>query len=477
MSFQKRITLALNNSFLQTALDRNTERRLKGRALAFQSLADPEAVRDKARAIRVETLAHLADYLELFAANAERNGARVHWATDAAEACGIVLDIARSRGVQVVAKSKSMLSEEIELNRALLAAGITPVETDLGEYIVQLRGETPSHIITPAVHLRREDVSLTFQQKLQMPPTDDVAAMTAVARRTLRQTFLTAGMGLSGVNFGVAETGSLCLVTNEGNGRMVTTLPPVHVALMGMERLVPTPADLAVMLKVLPRSATAQKISSYVSLLHGPRRTGESDGPNELHVVIVDNGRSSVLASELAESLLCIRCGACLNVCPVYREIGGHAYGGVYPGPIGSVLMPAFGGASEFGHLAQASTLCGACQDICPVRIDIPSMLLKIRGQHVTQAPQPVWLRWGMRAWRWFMTDPGRYALAQRLAALLAGGRRLSALPPPLNAWTMNRDFPGFAKESFRARMADRDSSRQGARSGASAGLEDKAPR
>ena len=460
MSFQQRITAALNNPNLQIALDKSAARRMAGRAAAFESLPQAEAVRDRARAIRLDVLAHLETYLEQFTARLEERGTAVHWAGDAAEACQIIIGLSQAREVQTVAKSKSMVSEEIELNRALLAAGIVPVETDLGEYIVQLRGETPSHIIAPAIHLRREEVAQTFQQHLKMEPTTDVETMTAAARQALRQTFLTAGMGLSGVNFGVAETGSLCLVTNEGNGRMVTSLPPVHVALMGLERLVPTMEDLDIMLKVLPRSATGQKLTVYTALLTGPRRPAEPDGPDELHVVMLDNGRARILASELAESLLCIRCGACLNVCPVYREIGGHAYGSVYPGPIGSVLAPAFGGASDFGHLAHASTLCGACLEVCPVRIDIPRMLLAVRGLHVEQAPQPAWLRWGIKFYSWIAAEAGRYRLAQSLAGfgshILFRDGWVRRLPGPLSRWTMNRDFPAFARETFRSRLARR---------------------
>ncbi len=458
--FQRRISAALANPSLQVALDRNSARRMGGRSLAFDSLPEAEAVRDRARAIRLETLARLDFYLEQFAARLEERGVKVHWAPDAASARRIIVALAQEGGVQVVAKSKSMVSEEIDLNRALLEAGVRPVETDLGEFIVQLRGETPSHIIAPAIHLRREEVAQTFQQHLGMAPTLNVTEMTVAARQALRQTFLTAEMGLSGVNFGVAETGTLCLVTNEGNGRMVTSVPRIHVALMGLERLVPRLEDLDVMLKVLARSATGQKLTVYTSLLNGPRRPSEPDGPEELHVILLDNGRSRTLASELAESLLCIRCGACLNVCPVYREIGGHAYGSVYAGPIGSVLSSAFEGADAFGHLAHASTLCGACQEVCPVRIDLPRMLLAVRGEHVQQAPQPAWLSYGIRLYAWAASDIRRFQLAQSWAAfatgLLARGGWVRRLPGPLGRWTATREFPAFARETFRARYARR---------------------
>jgi len=475
MTFQSRITAALNNPTLQLALDRNAERRVKGRNERFAELPDVELVRDRARAIRIETLSHLDRYLEQFAANVEKNGGHVHWAADSAEAQKIVLDLiqsvspllSRSPAPLLVAKSKSMVSEEIELNRALEKAGIRSIETDLGEFIVQLRGEKPSHLITPAVHLRREDVSTLFEKQFGMTPTNDVRVMTGVAHEQLRRVFFSAAVGVSGVNFGVVETGTLALVTNEGNGRLCTTLPRVHIALMGLERLVPTLDDLEVMMRLLPRSATAQKLSAYVTLLTGPRRAAEPDGPDELHVVLLDNGRSRTLGSDLAESLLCIRCGACLNVCPIYREIGGHAYNSTYGGPIGSVVSPALFG-SEFGELANASTLCGACRDICPVRIDIPTMLLAVRGRNIERGQAPTWLKFGMQLWRWAMATPARYRVAQRFAALgsrlVARAGRIRALPWPLSAWTQRRDFPAFAGETFRERWKNRKQKAEGSK-------------
>jgi L-lactate dehydrogenase complex protein LldF len=468
VTFQTRIDKALHNETLQIALDRNAERRIAGRNLAFDSLPDAEAVRDRGRAIRIEALAHLDRYLEQFADNVTARGGRVHWAADAAEARDIILSLAREAaarrpdnqsGPPIIAKGKSMVSEEIGLNHACEAAGIKAVETDLGEFIVQLRGEAPSHLITPAVHLRREDVSDLFHERFGMPPTLDVAQMTAVARAELRRAFFTADLGLSGANFGVAETGTIALVTNEGNGRLCTTVPRVHVALMGIERLVPTLADLEVMLRLLPRSATSQKLTSYVSMLSGPRRPAEPDGPEELHVVLLDNGRSRALGGELAESLMCIRCGACLNVCPVFREIGGHAYGAVYGGPIGSVVSTALFG-TEFNELANASTLCGACRDVCPVRIDIPTMLLAVRGRYVESGQPPAWLKLGIAAWAWAMGGTTRYRIAQRFAEfgtrLLARQGHIRSLPPPLNAWTRRRDFPVFAGKTFRDRWRSR---------------------
>jgi L-lactate dehydrogenase complex protein LldF len=463
-AFEARIASALANPTLQIALDRNHERRVVGREQAFAALPEAEATRDRGRAIRIETLRQLDKYLEQFAANVERHGGEVHWAADAAEARRIVLGLIRAaearrpagrEGPLLVAKGKSMVSEEIGLNHTLEAEGMRVVETDLGEFIVQLRGEPPAHLITPAVHLRREDVAALFTERFGMAPTLDVAQMTAVARAELRRVFFGADVGITGVNFGVAETGTLALVSNEGNGRLCTTLPRVHIALMGLERLVPTMADLEVMMRLLPRSATSQKLSTYLSLLTGPRRAGEADGPQELHVVLVDNGRTRMLGGQLAEALLCIRCGACLNVCPVFSEIGGHAYGSTYSGPIGAVVSAGLFG-SEFSQLANASTLCGACRDICPVRIDIPRMLLAVRAEHVAAGQPPGWVKLGLRAWGRVMARPGLYRWAQRAAALgtrfLGGGDWLKRLPPPLNAWTARRDFPPFAARPFRER-------------------------
>jgi L-lactate dehydrogenase complex protein LldF len=367
-TFHTKIRTAIADENLQIALDRNAESRFAARTTAFASLTeDLQILRQRAHAVRAEVIAGHERYLEEFTANAQTNGFIVHQAADAAQARQIVLEIARKHDAKLVAKSKTMVSEEIELNHALEAVGIRPVETDLGEFIVQLRGEPPSHIIAPAVHLRREDVGETFHQKLGIPLTYDIPTMTDAARAALRETFINADIGLSGVNFGVAEGGAITLVTNEGNGRMVTTLPKVHIALMGIERLVPSYDDLALMLTLLPRSSSGQQISVYTQIIQGPRRENEIDGAVERHIVLVDNGRSGVRGTPLNDILFCIRCGACLNACPVFREIGGHTYSGIhgdytpYPGPIGSALSPVLFDQENFGHLAQASTLCGAC--------------------------------------------------------------------------------------------------------------------
>jgi len=461
-AFHTRIDTALADGKLRQALSMTTGRLAAGRATAFAALPAADALRDAAQRIRAHTIAHLDQYLVEFTANAERLGCHIHWAETAADAARTVVAIAQASGVSLAVKSKSMLSEEIELNTALESAGIRVVETDLGEFVVQLAGDRPSHIIAPIVHRRREDVAALFREKLGATA-DEVAtipAMTAFARKTLRDQFVNAGMGISGVNLAVADTGSLCLVTNEGNGRLTTTLPRVHVALLGLERLVPTSADLGVVLQLLARSATGQAMPVYTNLLTGPRRRttgsdsgGEPDGPDELHIVIVDNGRTRLLGSELAEILYCVRCGACLNVCPVYRQIGGHAYGGVYPGPIGSVVMPGIEGLDRWAELPQASSLCGACRDVCPVRIDIPRLLLKLRAQAVRESLAPMWLRLGMRAFAAIATRPAIYRfvgnLVGRLGTAVARNGWLTRLPGPLAAWTMSRDFPAPAAKSF----------------------------
>jgi L-lactate dehydrogenase complex protein LldF len=487
-SFQAKIRASLANPNLQLALDNNAERRLKARLQAYTSLTeDLQVLRRRAHLVRAETIAHLEQHLEAFVSRLQANGLVVHHARDAAQAVEIVLSIARQVNARLVAKSKTMLGEEIGINHALEAAEIAVVETDLGEYIVQLRGERPAHIITPAVHLRRQDVGQTFHEKLGIPLTEDVPTMTAAARRVLRQTFLEADIGISGVNFGVAQTGTLCLVTNEGNGRMVTTLPRVHVALMGVERLVPGLDDLALMLLLLARSASGQKLTVYTSLIHAPRRPQDPDGPQQRHVILVDNGRMALRHTPLEESLYCIRCGACLNICPVFGELGGHAYVGAqgqetpYPGPIGSVLSPGLFGVSDFGNLARASSLCGACKEVCPVDIDLPRMLLRVRAgklnpaEGVSRAREyqpvalveqrlaverhaPLALRWGLRLYSWAAASSGRFALAQRLLAwfapLFAPHSSWLSLPA-LTGWGYSRDFPRPASKSFHTRWAE----------------------
>ena len=481
--FRTQIRKSLADPDLQAALDTNAERRIAARRTAFASLPeDLDTLRQRAHAVRAGVIANHERYLNEFITNAERNGFIIHRAADAAEARRIVLEIAKVHGAHLIAKSKTMVSEEIGLNRALEAEGIRAVETDLGEYIVQLRGEPPSHIITPAVHLRRQQVGETFHEKLGIPLTDDIPVMTDAARAALRETFLSAEIGLSGVNFGVAEDGAICIVTNEGNGRMVTTVPPVHIALMGIERLAPTYDDLALLLALLPRSATGQKITVYTQIIRGPRRAGELDGAQERHLVLVDDGRSAIRGTPLNDALMCIRCGACLNACPIFREIGGHAYVGAdgthtpYPGPIGSALSPALFGVENFGHLSQACTICGFCKENCPVDIDLPNLLLRVRAGKVETPSEdggrkpeegvglPWTVRWGLRGFAWFAADPRRFAAAQKVAAALGhlwSPRAPWMSLPALTGWGYSKDFPRPAAKTFHERWEERAGDRE----------------
>lgn len=451
-AFRRDAARAVADAHLQAALETATGRFRTGRELALAELPDAEQLRDHLKAVRAATIARLADYLEAFEQNAMAAGAHVHWARDAAEASAIITALARERGVTLATKSKSMATEEIHLNDALRAAGVTPVETDLGEWILQLAGEPPYHIIAPAIHKTRDQVAALFVEETGAPlPDDDIPTLTATARRELRQRFLDAGMGISGGNIAVAETGSIVLVTNEGNGRMVTSLPPVHVAVIGIEKVAPTWNDAAAWLALLARSATGQPLSIYTTVITGPARAGDPDGPEEVHVILLDNGRSRLLGTAYEEVLQCIRCGACLNICPVYREAGGHAYASPYSGPIGAVISPLLFGLEEFPALPHASTLCGACQDVCPVRIDLPRMLLALRAEEVRQ---------GLASTTEAVLEKGAaFVLAhERLLrlgrnALALGQKPLVSkqqidLPPGLNP-AGERKLPSFAPRSF----------------------------
>jgi len=355
-------------------------------------------------------------------------------------------------------KSKSMATEEIHLNDALQAAGVTPVETDLGEYIIQLAHERPSHIIAPAIHKTKGQVAELFARELGRETEPDPEVLTRIARAELRQKFLDADLGISGANFAVAETGTVVLVTNEGNGRMVTSLPRVHVAVMGVEKVIPSMTDLAVFLAILAKSATGQKLSVYTSLVNGPRRGGEPEGPEELHLVLLDNGRVRQIAGPLREALNCLRCGACLNVCPVYRQIGGHAYGYTYPGPIGILLTAMLNGPAAVKDLAHASSLCGACMDACPVRIDIPKMLIELRREVDQQGIAPWPERAVFGAFAWLLQRPRLYRLSARLGRLLqrpfVRGGRIRWLPGLFGEWTRTRDLPAVARRTFHERWA-----------------------
>ena len=456
---------ALSDEALQRAMSGYARRQDEARrAGAPRSAEEWERLRERGRQVREHALAHLDYYIEQFAANVERRGGRVFWAEDARAANEYIVRLARERGVRSAVKGKSMMSEEVGLNHALEAAGVRAVETDLGEYIVQLAGERPSHINMPAVHKTRADVADLLAERHGTPRTEDIPEMTALARRTLRARFAEAGMGVTGVNFAVAETGTLVLVENEGNIRMATTLPRVHVALMGMEKVVPRLRDLSVLLPLLTLSASGQEMCTYVSMLTGVKESGAGEGPEELHVVILDNGRSAMLAdAELRESLCCVRCGACLNACPVYRKVGGHAYGWVYPGPIGSVLTPQLIGLGRAAELPFASSLCGACRDACPVKIDIPRMLLRLR-QEVKEGGEvgagdaergktsfrarlaALAERGAFRLWASAMKDARRYRIAARAARTARG---------VLRRWRRAADFPQPAPRSFRDLWAE----------------------
>lgn len=412
-----------------------------------------EELRDRARVIRLHSLRHLDRLLGQFADQVTALGGTVHFAADADEANRIVAEILQQSDSRLVVKSKSMVSEEIELNHHLEEVGVEVVETDLGEFIVQLAGDTPSHIIAPVLHMTRQDIGALFSEKLGVEYTDDPTELNEIARAHLREIFLSADAGISGVNMAIAETGSVVLVTNEGNGRLTTTAPRVHIALMGMERIVSSWEDAAVVLEVLARSATGQRLSVYTSVITGPRREGDPDGPEETHVVVIDNGRSEILGGPTAEILACIRCGACLNVCPIFRAVGGHAYGTVYSGPVGSIVTPGLHGMEPWWELPYASTMCGACEEVCPIRIQIPSMLLQLRERAASEGRLPGWLNRGMSRYARTTTDPRKWRRAtkwaSRLSAPLASGGWLRRIPGPGRGWTKYRDLPRPASESF----------------------------
>ncbi len=453
-----RIDEALGNERLRKAVRKATDTFRGGRNRATAEYDDWEAMREKAMQVRAHTIQHLDYYIEQLSARVRENGGHVHFAENADQAVEIVRRIAAHHGVRSVAKSKSMISEEIHLNDALEQDGIEVYETDLGEYILQLAEETPSHIVGPALHKSREDIAELFSKLEGRTLSSDTPTLTQVARRRLREVFLKADMGITGCNFAVAETGSITLVTNEGNGRMVTSLPKVQVTLMGMERIVPRLEDLDLLLTMLTRSATGQRSTSYVSITSGPRIEGERDGPEAFHLVIVDNQRSTILGGEFEDALNCIRCGACLNVCPVYRHIGGHAYGWVYSGPIGAVLTPLYKGIDEWGEVAQASSLCGACYDVCPVKIPIHDMLVGIRRTGVEEGRSKRSERLMFKGFGFVMSRPGVYKMALKVGRLaqrpfVRKGRFKSA-PPPVSDWVKNRALPALPKQSFREMWA-----------------------
>jgi L-lactate dehydrogenase complex protein LldF len=456
---QARIAVALQDEFLRKAVRFTADRLRAGKARQSEALGDWEEWRERGRCLREHTIANLDYYLERFCANVEARGQHVHFAADAQEAAAIALSIAKDARARLVVKSKSMVSEEVHLNARLAEHGIECLETDLGEWIVQLAREAPSHIIIPAIHKNRHQVQALFEAEGNTRLGPETATLAAHARRRLRERFAVAEVGVTGCNFAIAETGSVVLFTNEGNGRMCTTLPRTHIVMMGMERILPTWDDLELMANLLPRSATGQKITTYVNVLTGARRPGEADGARDLHVIVLDNHRSDQLADpEFREILHCIRCGACLNVCPVYRQIGGHAYGSVYSGPIGAVLTPLLRRDPRATELANASSLCGACFEACPVKIPLHDMLVHLRRRNVEagrakaaeRAAFAVYARVfsSSRLFRW----AGAIARwAQRL--LLGGARRGESWArrlPVLRGWAGSRALPEAPPRSFR---------------------------
>jgi L-lactate dehydrogenase complex protein LldF len=433
----------LGDARIQGALDQSTNRLRTKRVAAWAELADVEELRQRAHEIRMAVIDDLDAHVARFTAALESRGGHVFFARTAAEASAYVADVCRRRGAKLAAKSKSMVSEEIGLNEALEAIGVRPVETDLGEYILQLAGEHPVHILAPAIEKTAAEVAELLSAAGGKPVPPELEAMTNAARMQLRETFLQAEVGITGANFGVSETGSICLVTNEGNARLVSSIPPVHVALLGMERLVPSTADLALLLKLLARSATGQKLSVYTTLLTGPRRPGETDGPEEQHVVILDNGRTNLLRGRYREMLACIRCGACLNVCPVYRKTGGAAYSSVYSGPMGAVLLPLLVGLEQAPALPHASSLCGACTDACPVKIPLHELLLDLRRDLVAERVAPWLERAVFTLWSLAWAGPLGYRLTTSLARL---AQPLAGLVGPGRVWARGRALPRFGR-------------------------------
>jgi L-lactate dehydrogenase complex protein LldF len=448
---------ALGNSQLRRNLALATATIRAKRASVVAELPDWEELRAAGQAIKQHTLAHLDRYLERLEAEVSARGGTVHWARDANEANQLVTSLVQAAGADEVVKVKSLVTDEIGLNGALARAGITAYETDLAELIVQLGQDRPSHILVPAIHRNRAEIREIFLREMAGADpglTDSPAALTAAARAYLRRRFLSARVGISGANFAVAQTGTVCVVESEGNGRMCVTLPETLITVMGIEKVIPSWPDLGVFLQLLPRSSTGERMNPYTSLWSG---VTPGDGPQRFHLVLLDNGRTAALADPVGrQALHCIRCSACLNVCPVYQRTGGHAYGSVYPGPIGAVLSPQLTGIEDNPDLPYASSLCGACYEACPVKIDIPSLLVHLRARHVEAAarsrvPSPEAVT--MAAAAWVMASPARYAAAQRggrLARALARGGRIRRLPPPLAGWTAARDAPVPPPETFR---------------------------
>jgi L-lactate dehydrogenase complex protein LldF len=451
--FKVKVAEALENKSLQHALGRMQTHFVDKRTVAVQGLAEFDQVRDTAAQVRDRVLHNLDGYLQRFEKAAQAAGATVHWAETPEEVGDIISRIARDHQVRKIVKSKSMVTEECSLNERLEEEGFEVVETDLGEYILQLAKEPPSHIVAPVLHKNKEEIAALFEAKHRRPKLSEIPAIVDEAREMLRGHFLTADMGISGGNFLIAETGSVMLFTNEGNGRLTTTLPRVHVAVSGIEKIVPTLEDAVNFARLLPRSATGQSITNYISFLTGRRRAGDLDGPEHMHIVLLDNRRSEVLGTVFESMLRCIRCGACMNHCPVYQNVGGHAYGWVYPGPMGVVLTPLYAGLENTVHLPNASTFCGKCAEVCPVKIPLPDLMRELRAQQFERKLRSWQERAGLRVWRWAAQRPALYALGTRIAMRLLswfGGRKKRLRWLPGGAWTRGRDMPAPSGRTFR---------------------------
>ena len=449
-AFRDRARAALSDRRLQEALKNVPRGFIAKRAKAKAALPEFERLRQEAAACKAFTLDNLDTFLPAFAERARAAGAKVHFAAHGEEARRIVIGILKDARAHLVAKGKSMISEEVGLNAALEEAGMEVVETDLGEYIIQLRGEKPSHIVAPAIHLSRREIEPAFRKAHANLPEERALVekedFVAEARAILREKFLAADAGITGANLLIAETGSCVLVTNEGNGDLSSTLPRVHVVLASIEKVVPTLEDATTILRLLARSATGQEITSYTSFFTGPRRAGEADGPEEMHIVLLDNGRSEILSGPFSDILRCIRCAACINHCPVFGAVGGHAYGGVYPGPMGEVLAPALHGIGKTSDMVEACTMCGRCAEVCPMQIPLPSLIRRWRMEAFRQGRVPQQQRLALKAWAWLARHPRLYALAMGIAApvlkLALRWKELARRLPGLSAWLAGREMP-----------------------------------
>jgi L-lactate dehydrogenase complex protein LldF len=467
-AFKANSSRALHDPVLQKALEHVKSGFIGRRQISVDALPEFEALRENSRAIKNHTLAHLDLYLEAYEEKVRETGGEVHYAETAADARDLILGICQRVGARTVTKGKSMIAEEIALNEHLEAHGIEPVETDLGEYIIQLRHEPPSHIIAPAVHLTKQQIEADFRRVHTQLPTDrdlsEGVSLLNEARGVLRQRFLQADVGITGANFLIAETGTSVIVTNEGNGDLTQILPRVHIVLASIEKVTPTLEDVSQILRLLARSATGQDLSVYTTFSTGPKREGDPDGPEEYHVVILDNGRSAMLGSQFQDMLRCIRCGACMNHCPVYQEVGGHAYGWVYPGPMGAVLTPTLVGIDKAGHLPNASTFCGRCESVCPMKIPLPKMMRHWREREYERHLSPATWRYGLGVWAFFAKRPRLYQFASGIAMRVLGNlgarkgrfRRL----PLAGGWTRHRDLPAPAGQTFQEMWAERQKAR-----------------